>query len=182
MKKLLILITCMLPFTSHPLFGSHPADPTCAPVRNGKICYYADEARENQSKNQLFETINQWAVKKYGSDVFYSNVSSNKTKGSVLVSSKIELLLDDTDKTLVKFRMRIQCYNNRYTAEITDITYQYNPDDDKRIRTYPAEDVIIREGKENKVAIIKDPLLFCNATRFLAAGILQEINDITQKK
>lgn len=182
MKKFLLFILLSLPIGPIALSGQNPADPPCSPVRGGKVSYYSEVNRANQSRDQLYEKINRWANKNYGTDVFYSNVSSNKGRGAILVSSKVELLLDETDKTYVKFRLRIQCYDGRYTAELTDIVYQYNPDDDKRIRTYPAEDVIIQEGKGNKVSTIDNPLLFCNATRYFADGILKDIAAATQQR
>lgn len=155
---------------------------TCSPVKNGKICYSDEVEVSTHSRDRLFEAVNKWATNAYGSDIFFSNVSSNKNRGTILVSSKVELLLNETEKTYLKFRLRISCYDKRYTAEMTDIVYQYDPFNDKRIKTYPAENVILDEGKENTVAIIKDPRLFCEATHDFAEKLLGEIFDAIKKK
>lgn len=177
MKRFFLLICFFLPLTI-VVSGNEFMETSCAPVKNGKVCYSSDISFTKISQDRLFETINQWAVKNYGTDVFYSNVSSNKGRGSILVSSKIELLLDEKDKTFLKFKMRIQCYENRYTVDITDIVYQYDPDNNKRLKSYPAENVIINEGEGNKVPAVTNPLLFCQATAFFADGLLAEIKEL----
>jgi len=73
--------------------------------------------------------------------------------------------------------MRINCKDGGYTIELSDITYQYNPEDEKKLKSYPAEDVIIGNGKGNKVTEIKDPLLFCNATYFFAESLFADVFD-----
>ena len=59
--------------------------------------------------------------------------------------------------------------------------YQYDPQNNKKFKTYSAESVIANNGKSNTVALIKDPKLFCNATFFfvenLFADILDAVND-----
>jgi len=173
MKKLVLLI--LLFFSMNIIWASGIEEKPCAPLKNGKVCYSYDIKANNKSKVKLFEAISKWATKKYGSDLFFSNVSSNKNKGSVLISSKLELLLNDDDKTFIKFKVRIDCHDNRCAMDITDIVYQYDPNEEKRFKVYPAEDVIGNNGTNNKVAIIKDPVLFCNATLFFADGLMNEV-------
>ena len=59
--------------------------------------------------------------------------------------------------------------------------YQYDPQNNKKFKTYSAESVIANNGKSNTVALIKDSKLFCNATFFfvenLFADILDAVND-----
>ena len=59
----------------------------------------------------------------------------------------------------------------------------YDPQNNKKFKTYPAESVIANNGKSNTIALIKDPKLFCNATFFfvenLFADILDAVNDAT---
>ncbi|MCD7978116.1 MAG: DUF4468 domain-containing protein [Tannerellaceae bacterium] len=146
----------------------------CAPMKNGKICY-TDEVEIDATKNQIFDAINKWATKNYGKDVFLSNVSTNKNKGTILVSSKIEMLLNDTDKTFIKFKMYITCLDNKYLVETKDITYQYDPEDNKKFKTYKAEDVIANNGKSNTISLIADPELFCNATFFFVENLFADV-------
>lgn len=152
----------------------------CAPMQNGKVCYSDDVEMEGQSKQEIFNAINRWAKKNYAKDYFLSNVTSNKNKATILVSSKIELLLNDTDKTLLKYKMNIHCFDNRYTIEVSNIVYQYDPENNKKYKTYPAENVIANNGKSNTVAIIKDPLLFCNATFFFVESLFADVFDAAQ--
>lgn len=56
-----------------------------------------------------------------------------------------------------------------------DLTYQYDPDNAKRARTYTAESIIAENGKGNTVPSVKNPELFCNATSFFIEGLLDEV-------
>ena len=113
MKKILLLIYMMFPVLVMAQGHKGEVD-ECAPMKNGKVCYSDDVEIENTSKLEIFNAINAWAKKSYGKDVFLSNVNSNKNKGTIFVSSKVELLLNDTDKTIIKYKMRITCFDNRY--------------------------------------------------------------------
>ena len=101
MKKILLLIYMMFPVLVMAQGHKGEVD-ECAPMKNGKVCYSDDVEIENTSKLEIFNAINAWAKKSYGKDVFLSNVNSNKNKGTIFVSSKVELLLNDTDKTIIK--------------------------------------------------------------------------------
>lgn len=180
MKKLLFLLLILFPVLA--MAQGHKGEVAeCAPMKNGKVCY-SDTVRVNDmNQDQLFEVISQWAKKNYAKDIFLSNVTYKKAKGTIQVSSKVEMLLDDTDKTVIKYKMAIKCYDNSYSAEVSNIVYQYDPENNKKFKTYSAENVIANNGKSNTVALIKDPKLFCNATFFfvenLFADILDAVND-----
>ena len=178
-KSLLWICLMMMPMLS--MAQGHKGEvEECAPMKKGKVCYSDNVEIEETSKLKLFEAINQWAKKNYGKDYFLSNTTSNKKKGSIFVSSKVELLLNDTDKTIVKYKMNIQCFDNRYTIEVSDIVYQYDPKNEKKYKTYPAEEIIANNGKSNRIALVKDPKLFCNATFFFVENLFSEVFDAAQ--
>lgn len=152
----------------------------CAPMKEGKVCYMDQVDMEGNSQQKLFNAINQWAKKNYGKDYFLSNTTSNKKKGTIFVSSKVELLLNDTDKTILKYKMNIQCYDNQYTIKVSNIVYQYDPNNDKKYKTYAAEEIIANNGKSNRIALVKDPELFCNATFFFVENLFGEVFDAAQ--
>lgn len=179
MKKIFLLFLSLCPLLAVAQGHKGSVD-ECAPMKNGKVCYSDEVEMDQMSKPELFNAINKWAKKNYAKDYFLSNVSSNKNKGTIFVSSKIELLLNDTDKTLVKYKMNIQCFDHRYTIQVSDIVYQYDPENTKKYKTYPAENVIPNNGKSNTVAIIKDPLLFCNATFFFVENLFADVYDAAQ--
>ena len=180
MKKLFFLLLIMLPALATAQGHKGEVD-ECAPMRNGKVCYRDTVHVKDMSQDQIFEVINQWAKKSYAKDIFLSNVNSKKSKGTINVSSKVEMLLNDTDKTIIKYKMKINCHDNYYSAEVSNIVYQYDPQNNKKFKTYSAESVIANNGKSNTVALIKDSKLFCNATFFfvenLFADILDAVND-----
>lgn len=176
MKKIFICILLMFPVLIMAQGHKGEVD-ECAPMRNGKVCYRDTVRVDDMNQLQLFNVISKWAKKNYGKDVFLSNVTTKKSKGIINVSSKVELLLNDTDKTLIKYKMKITCYDNCYSAELSNITYQYDPDNEKKFKTYPAESVIANNGKSNTVAVITDPKLFCNATFFFVENLFGDILD-----
>lgn len=180
MKRAIIWI-CLFMFPVLTMAQGHKGKvDECAPMKDGKVCYSDEVEVENRTQLELFNAINKWAKKNYGKDYFLSNTTSDKKKGTIFVSSKVELLLNDTDKTIVKYKMNIQCFDNRYTVEVSDIVYQYDPTNNKKFKTYPAENVIANNGQSNTIAIIKDPGLFCNATFFFVENLFGDVFDATQ--
>lgn len=178
-KKLAILLLLICPGLA--MGQGHKGNvESCAPMKEGKVCYSDEVDVEGAGKGELFKAIDKWAKKNYGKDVFLSNVTSNKSKGTVFINSKVELLLNDTDKTIVKYKMRIYCYEGKYNIELTDISYQYDPNNEKKYKNYPAENVIANNGKSNTISVIKDPLLFCNATFFFAENLFSEVYDAVE--
>lgn len=174
MNKIFIFILMMLPVLTMAQGHKGEVD-ECAPMKNGKVCYQDTVYVNDMNQAQLFNVIEEWAKKNYGKDVFLSNVTAKKSKGVINVSSKVELLLNDTDKTLIKYKMKITCYDNSYSAELSNITYQYDPKNEKKYKTYSAENVIANNGKSNTVAVITDPKLFCNATFFFVENLFGDI-------
>lgn len=135
-----------------------------AVTKQKKITYTCSETVIDKSKAEIYSRITRWAKKNYGKDIFVSSVSSNKRDGTIFIGSKIELLLTETDSTILKYKMNITCHNQKYTIKVSDLSYQYDPHNDRKFQRYLAEDVISQQGKGNKIAIIKDPKLFYDAT------------------
>lgn len=169
-----------LPFLSFAQGNKGKVD-SCAPMKGKVVCYTDDIRMNNASADELYKAISSWAKEEYAKDVFISNVSCNNARKSILISSKIELLLNETEKTHLKYKMYISCFDNNYKVEVKNLIYQYDPDNSNKMRTYPAEDVIADNGKGNKVASIKDPLLFCNATFFFVEGLLDNVFEAAKK-
>lgn len=174
MKQLFIFLLLLLPVlaTAQGQKGSVEA---CAPMKEGKVCYTDEVEIEGKSQLEIFNAINKWAKKNYGKDVFLSNATSNKSKGTVFVSSKVELLLNETDKTIIKYKMYITCQDGLYSVEAKEITYQYDPEQQKQFKTYAVENVIAGNGESNTIALIKDPKLFCNATFFFFESLFADV-------
>ena len=162
-KKTILLLLLICPVLAMAQ-GHKGSVESCAPMKEGKVCYSDEVDVEGVKKGELFKAIDKWAKKNYGKDVFLSSVNSSKSKGTIFINSKVELLLNDTDKTIVKYKMRIYCHDEKYNVELTD-----------KYKTYPAENVIANNGKSNTIALIKDPLLFCNATFFFAENLFADV-------
>lgn len=176
MKKLLLLLIFLCPFLGHAQ-GNKGTVNQCSPMKDGKICYVDAVDMDGMSQEKIFKGISKWAHNNYGKDIFLSNVVTNKKSHTIMVYSKVELLLNEeaTDKTLVTYRLEITCKEGSYTCRMTDITYQYDPYNRRKYKNYPAEDVIANGGRDNKVAVIKDPKLFCNATFFFAENLFGDV-------
>jgi hypothetical protein len=174
MKKFVLLFLLFIPVYCFSQ-GQRGTVEACAPVKNGKVCFTDEEKINNASKDEVYEAIRKWANAEYGKDVFVSNVSANKARGTILVSSRYEIWLTQEKSTQIKFKMRIACSDNGYTAELTDIFYLYDPSGGKRLKTYPAEDVILDQGAGNKVDVITNPDQFCNTTFFFVENLFADV-------
>ena len=172
MKRLSLLLTVL--FTLCQL-AQGELKMNDAVAKQKKITYTCTETVAGKSKTQIYSHINRWAKKKYGRDIFVSTVSSNKKNGTIFIGSKIELLLTATDSTILKYKMNISCSQDEYTIKVSDLSYQYDPQNNKRFKIYPAEDVISQQGTNNKVAIIKDPELFYKATYGYMETLFNEV-------
>ncbi len=175
MKKLIVFILLLLPLWAIAQ-GNKGKVENCAPFKNGKVCYTEQVEMAGKSKIELFKNINRWAQSTYGQDIFLSNVSANKKQGTLLILSKVELLLEDKAKAIIKFRMNIACQENGYEVKVSSIRYQYDPENNKT-KIFPAEDILINNGKGNKIAIVKEPELLCNATYFFVEGLYGDVFD-----
>ena len=79
------------------------------------------------------------------------------------------------------FLSNVNSNKNKGTIfEASDIVYQYDPLNDKKYKTYKAEDVIANNGDSNTIALIKDPKLFCNATFFFVENLFADVFDAAQ--
>lgn len=174
MKKFFIYILLI-----YPLFALAQEDKggikDCSPMKNGKICYQDTVHVKDMNQEQIYDVLHKWAKKNYGKDYFISNLNANKSNGTINIFSKIELLLNEVDKTTVKYKIHIRCHDNSYAVEVSDIVYLYDPEDKKQFETYPAEKVIANNGQGNTISLIKDPLLFCNATCFYVDKLFTDI-------
>lgn len=173
-KRFVFLLLVFFPLFCFAQENSGRAKP-CAPVKEGKICYTDNIKMENASQLSLYRAISAWAKEEYGKDIFISNVSSNNARRTILISSRIELLLNEVEKTILKYKMYISCFDNNYKVEVKELTYLYDPDHGDRLRTYSAEDVIADNGNACKVPSIRDPKLFCDATAFFVEGLFDQV-------
>jgi len=181
MKRIIIGLFFLLPFLM--VAQGHKGNVAeCAPMKDGKVCYRDTVQVHDMKQLEVFKLINAWAKKNYGKDVFMSNVNAYQSKGIVSLTSKVELLLNDTDKTIIKYKMQIFCHDNSYTAEVSKISYQYDPNNEKKYKNYPAESIIANNGKGNTVAIVKDPKLFCNATFFFVEDLFDDLLSAVNKE
>ena len=140
MKKLFFLLLIMLPALATAQGHKGEVD-ECAPMKNGKVCYRDTVHVKDMSQDQIFEVINQWAKKSYAKDIFLSNVNSKKSKGTINVSSKVEMLLNDTDKTIIKYKMKINCHDNCYSAHVRNNLNTNQPHNKKKNKTYTPQSV-----------------------------------------
>lgn len=172
MKQIFILLTALFALCHMAQGESNIGN---AVAKQKKITYTCSELVDGKSKAEIYSQINRWAKKNYGKDIFVSTVLSNRSEGTIFIGSKIELLLTENDSTILKYKMNISCTNEKYTIKVSNLSYQYDPLNERKFKSYPAEDVISQQGKNNKVAIIKDPKLFYDATYGYMETLFDEI-------
>ena len=174
MRRVLFLMFLLLPLYSFAQ-GNKGTVANCAPIKQGNVCYSDQESIDGVSEEKLYQAIRAWAKENYGKDYFISNMSEDKKNKSIFCSSKIELLINDEDSTVMKYKMHIKCFDNSYQVEIDDIAYTYEIEGKRK--SIPAEKVISKNGKTNKINAIKNPEAFCNATFFFIEGIFSDIHN-----
>ena len=172
MKKYLLLIIMLLPVYT---IAQTNRGNDCSPVIGGKICYTDEVDMKGVSCEIIYDNINAWAAERFGRDIFLSNVTTDKERNSFFIHSKMELMLNEVQKTMIKFDLNIACFNEKYTTSLTNIAYEYDPTNGTNYKIFPAEHVIGKQGKANTLDFVKDPELFCNATLFFAQNIFDEL-------
>ena len=125
----------------------------------------------------IFSAIKTWAKESYGKEFLISSVKSDQDKGTIRISSRVELLVSGTEKTILKYKAYIACRHNRYSIEVRDLEFLYDPMQKKRYKKYPAEKVLANNGKDNPVWQIQDATQFCNATFFFVEQLFSEVYD-----
>ena len=176
MKSLICLLLILLPLTCLAQ-GSKGTVESCAPMKKGKVCYEDVVEMKGFTQDELYNNINKWANHEYGSDIFISNTVGNRVKKTIMINSKIELLLGAEEKTILKYKMYISCHDNEYKVEVRDLTFFYDSEGKGRVRRYPAESILANNGKGNKIAVVKIPEVFCNATFFFVEGLFGDVLD-----
>lgn len=171
MKKFLVTICLMFPLFAMAQGQKGEID-DCAPMKDGMVFYADEEEIDGATQFEIFKAINTWAKKIYKTPI---NVRSSKGKGTIHINSKAELKINDSEKANIKYKMKIACFDGKYTIEATDIEYQYDAEKTGKAKTYKAEAVITNNGKSNTIAEIKDPKAFCNATFFFIENLFGEV-------
>lgn len=177
MRRVLFLMLLLLPLYSFAQGNKRNKGTihNCASIKQGKVCYSDQESIDGVSNDKLYQAIRQWAKDNYGKDYFISNMSEDKKNKSIFCSSKIELLINEKYSSVMKYKMYIKCFDNSYQVEINDIAYTYEIDGKQK--SIPAEKIISKNGKANKISSIKDPEDFCNATFFFVEGVFSDIHN-----
>jgi len=174
MKRLICLLFILFPLICLAQ-GNKGTVESCAPMKKGKVCYEDVVEMKGFTQDELYNNINKWAKREYGSDIFISNTIANRAKKTIMINSKIELLLGDDEKSILKYKMYISCHDNEYRVEVRDLTFFYDPEGRGRVKRYIAESILANNGKGNKVPAIKIPEVFCNATFFFVEGLFGDV-------
>ena len=149
----------------------------CAPIVDGVVCYQDERSVPDKSYTTIFTAIQKWAKEEYGKELFISSVKSDSDKGTIVISSRVELLLSDTEKTLLTYKAYISCRQHKYTIDVKDLVFLYDPFQKHKYKKYPAEKILSNNGKNNPVWQIEDATLFCNATFFFMEELFTEVNN-----
>ncbi len=151
MKRLLFLVLIIPVLVSAQTDEKYLAG--AVPEVNGKVVFSREVNVPNLSKDQIFDTMLSWAKVRFATEnsrVVYSD----KTKGEIAAVGEDFLVFSSSalslDRTLLIYRMVIECENNKCKLAVLGIRYEYNVSYQRDPEKYVAEEWITDKVTLNK--------------------------------
>lgn len=96
---------------------------------DGKVVFSKEISMPSLSKDQIYDIMYSWA-QKYFSEDGRRLVYSDKDKGDIAAVGEEYLVFQSTalslDRSLINYRVTIECENNTAKIKMTGIRYEYN--------------------------------------------------------
>lgn len=119
----------------------------------GKVVFTKEISIPSLSKDQIYDIMYSWA-QKYFSEDGRRLVYSDKEKGDIAAVGEEYLVFQRTalslDRTLMNYRVTIECENNAATIKLSGIRYEYNVSYQRDPEKYTAEEWITDKFALNK--------------------------------
>ena len=119
----------------------------------GKVVFTKKISIPSLSKDQIYDIMYSWALK-YFSEDGRRLVYSDKEKGDIAAVGEEYLVFQNTalslDRTLINYRVTIECENNAATIKLSGIRYEYNVSYQRDPEKYIAEEWITDKFALNK--------------------------------
>lgn len=120
---------------------------------NGKVVFTKEISLPSLSKDQIYDIMYSW-TQKYFSEEGRRLVYSDKDKGDIAAVGEEYLVFQSTalslDRTLMNYRVTIECENNAANINLSAIRYEYNVSYQREPEKYTAEEWITDKYALNK--------------------------------
>ena len=120
---------------------------------DGKVVFSKEISMPSLSKDQIYDIMYSWA-QKYFSEDGRRLVYSDKDKGDIAAVGEEYLVFQSTalslDRSLINYRVTIECENNTAKIKMTGIRYEYNVSYQREPEKYTAEEWITDKFALNK--------------------------------
>ena len=123
------------------------------PEDGGKVIFTKEISMPSLSKDQMYDIMYNWA-EKFFSEEGRRLVYSDKDKGDIAAVGEEYLVFQSTalslDRTMMDYRVTIECENNAATIKLAGIRYEYNVSYQREPEKYTAEEWITDKYALNK--------------------------------
>ena len=123
------------------------------PEEGGKVVFTKEINMPSLSKGQIYDIMYQWA-EKFFSEEGRRLVYSDKDKGDIAAVGEEYLVFQSTalslDRTLMDYRVTIECEDNAAKIKLAGIRYEYNVSYQREPEKYTAEEWITDKYALNK--------------------------------
>lgn len=188
MKNLISLLFLCLPFLVHAQTDEKYLEGAIT-LKNGKVTFSTEMVTPAMTKEQIYETILDWANKRFQpSEKMNARVLfQNPEEGSIAIGGEEYLVFSNSalalDRTRIYYQMKITCEYGKSNIEMSRIRYWY---DEARNggEKYEAEEWIIDEWGLNKSKTKLAPICgkFRKKTIDLKDELFMEIQSVLGNK
>ena len=188
MKNLISLLFLCLPFLVHAQTDEKYLEGAIT-LKNGKVTFSTEMVTPAMTKEQIYETILDWANKRFQpSEKMNARVLfQNPKEGSIAIGGEEYLVFSTSalalDRTRIYYQLKVLCENGKSNIEMTRIRYWY---DEARNggEKYEAEEWIIDEWGLNKSKTKLAPICgkFRKKTIDLKDELFMEIQSVLGNK
>ncbi len=152
MKQLFLLLTLFISgLLTAQEDSKYLAD--AVPLENGKVVFKREFNPSSLDKTQIFQILLKWGKENFNTEkkrVAYQN----EEKGEIALLGEDYLVFSSTalslDRTLMKYRILIECEEHTCTLRLTSIYYEYNVSYQNEPEIYKAEEWITDKYALNK--------------------------------
>ena len=188
MKNLISLLFLCLPFLVHAQTDEKYLEGAIT-LKNGKVTFSTEMVTPAMTKEQIYETILDWANKRFQpTEKMNARVLfQNPEEGSIAIGGEEYLVFSNSalslDRTRIYYQMKVLCENGKSNIEMSRIRYWYDEARDGGEK-YEAENWIVDEWGLNKSKTKLAPICgkFRKKTIDLKDELFMEIQSVLGNK
>ena len=188
MKNVITLLLLCLPFIVHAQTEEKYLEGAIT-LKNGKVTFSSEMVVPAMTKEQIYETILDWANKRFQpTEKMNARVLfQNPEEGSIAIGGEEYLVFSNSalalDRTRIYYQMKVLCENGKSNIEMSRIRYWYDEARDGGEK-YEAENWIVDEWGLNKSKTKLAPICgkFRKKTIDLKDELFMEIQSVLGNK